>query len=305
MAGEAVMTVVSGEMYQWFMPLFIYTWKKAYPSADVVVFVRGGLSEGVKSVLSEMRSLHYLEGEWAVKGGIFDNFPKRHHLTNALRHLIPDKYLLRYDQVLITDVDLLGFPVAITHWSYFGHVMRSTKLPYAAFRGPKRTFYRPEIAPMGWTGNFARLGCGTFMLHPKEWVRRTSKARAYYWKVLLGDQHDKYDHHRPGSYREYDEVMIARICTMSRLRIPGRRSCFVGGKPFDTRYRGVHLGDFKFKERYKNRRKMREIIHKGVARQYVEIQKDEGWKNLLKKCDNCDFVSNMNHRAYNCCKAFI
>jgi len=257
-----VSTVVSADDYQYFIPLFTYSIKKAYPEWNVKIFLLGQLAEEVKIFLLDNTEVYE---------NMFLDYPMRESTCNALRHLIPAKYFEDFDYVYNTDIDFIIFGHERTHLHYYQKVMKENKLSYAGARGPLKRPKRPKIT-LRWDGNYKRIGAGCLMLKSPEFYDKTAKARRKYREIVKNGEKQSCE------YREYDEVMFCRICAESGLRTPIEKDHFVGGRKMSSKYRDIHLGDFKFRKRYHNEEKMKRILHEENVKKFVELEKDTDWQ---------------------------
>lgn len=238
-----------------------------------MVFVKGKLSPKLMAALAKLRRLPVCEAGWSVRPNAFKKYPDGVSMCNALRHVMPEKAFAGYRYVYITDIDFIAFRHKKTHLDYFKIEMDKSKQPYAGFRGPVRGFRRRGVTVLGWTGAFTRISSGNLMLKGPQWFKKTRSARRKYAAILKRRRQDPNDRIRPASYREYDEVMLYRICAASKLKTPKREGCTLSNKPFNRRYRDIHLGDFKFKKRLRKKG----LIHKDNIKAFKELQDDQGW----------------------------
>lgn len=275
-----ITTVCSDNHFQYFIPLFICAAKFSYPEADVKVFLRGEAKYKMFDVYERQ----------------FMDYPNSTSLCNSLRYLIPDDAIKDYDYWFSTDVDTLVLKPPIDHVAFYKKVMQETGLPYAAARGPLTRPRRKE-APNGWTGHFTRLASGSVMFKTKEFLNVTRGHRKAYRERLKQGLPEPFDHAKPGCYREYDEVMLYRIIHGSGLRTPTQKNKFTNGRHADTKYRGLHLGDFKFSKRCHNARKMRSLLDNSIVSQFVELEKTKEWKAACKMACNDEDVARMIKKA--------
>jgi hypothetical protein len=101
---------------------------------------------------------------------------------------------------------------------------------------------------------------------------------------MKSERHDRYDTVVPASFREYDEVMLHRICRMSNIPSPQKRGCFVNGQKMSWLYRDIHLGDFKFSNRWRDMKRMRSRIVKENVNKYIELINDKCWQKIVRVC---------------------
>lgn len=266
-------TVVSADEFQRYVPLWLYSWHRAYPEVALKVWVTGRPSGAMLQLCQSVGLSRYTIYPDAYTN-IIDRCKGRPSVCNALRFLLPEDVLYKYDYTYVLDVDLLGFRLNPAHVAWFRGRMDSQGA-IGAYRSPYRKPRRPSIYEAGgWRGKFARVAAGTVLLG-RPWWKLTHEARNYYLHLARSGQHDDQDKHPFGSYREYDEVMLQRICTRSGITIPTKRYRFYDGTRWPTAYRGIHVGDFKFRKQGKLRR-----IHKKVGLAYRLLCQDEQWQRL-------------------------
>lgn len=160
-------------------------------------------------------------------------------------------------------------------------MMEKTATPYAACRGPAKGFKNHPKGVKVWAGNFTRLAAGCSMYRYPDFYNATAAAREYYSKIIKSGSSDKFDEIPSASYREYDEVMLFRLCKMSGLRISAHSNIFLTGDKFNPKFRDVHLGDFKFLRRWQNKAKMKRILHQESIDAMRILQKSQQWRELL------------------------
>lgn len=264
-------SVCTDDSYQFFIPLFVYTVKKAYPDAGVKVFVKGHLKKVTSDALKLIKST-----DWEVRDKCFSGYPNQTSMTNSLRFLVGRKEFEGYDYVFVRDIDFLIFPRKLSHMRFFSKRMES--LPYFGVRGPYSHPRRREVNKIGWKGMFTRVAGGTFVFKNPEWFDKTDVLRKRYRHKLR--KQIKYEGNSPASYREYDEVMLFRILKGSGIATPRRKGKDVYGRGMPKVYRDLHLGDFS-KNKRGHKRLVRRLSIK-CARQFVELEKDPVWKEIRK-----------------------
>lgn len=273
------LTVCSADEFQYFIPTLAYTAIRAYPESKVKVFVRGRLEQDAKNLIS------MVEGDVDIEEKAFMKYPYGESLCNSLRYLVPEKTFDGHDLAYVTDVDFLIFRQSPSHWDYHAKMMRKCRTSCSAFRSSIRGPKRPEITRNGWVGKYTRMVCGTTMLDLPNWLPATRKARKQYNAIVKAQVGDRKDSNPACTYREYDEVMLARICKKSGLPIPQKTNYFSNGKPFDMKYRDIHLGDFKFDKRWTNIKKMRRILTDGNVHAFERMHKtEETWNKIYEVC---------------------
>ena len=129
-----ITTISTANAYQYFIPMFVYSTKRAYPSAHVKVFVLGKLRQPIKDILQEIKDLHMVDTDWEVIESALSSYPVRWHTPNAIRFLIPEKAFREFKYVFITDADFIYFEHSPSLLSFYRGIMKRSKLPYAACR---------------------------------------------------------------------------------------------------------------------------------------------------------------------------
>jgi len=263
------------DWYQHFIPLFAYTWLKAWPQYGIDVAVMGELDSVTREALTGQDSVKIrvigddgedTEGLVATQN-VLDYIPVKDSTANTARYLFL-KNLLGLDGIFITDIDFLFFDCGedIIQW----HIKKMKELNtcYYTHHGPWK---KPERFPGAWKGEFERLACGAVYLS-NEWFVRCAKSLAEYSKQLKsGDI---------GLYREQDEVILCRICKENLLPINT-------DKTYPSMLRGIHLGDFRtdMHHRWTNMAKMMVKLTNDNCLKYLEMkQNDTRWQKL------CDIV---------------
>ena len=273
MAKICFTSVCTNDSYSYYIPLFVYTIKRAYPNAGVKVFVKGRL----KDVPRETLKLIPYEG-WTVKDQCFKDFPDKSSITNSLRFLIDKKEFKGYDYIMIRDIDFLMFPHKVSHADYFIRRMKRMRVPYYGIRGPYSHPRRYNINRIGWRRDFTRIAGGTVVVKNPDWFDKTLRMRGKYRHYLKHNMSDGFDSHKPASYREYDEVMLYRIMKKSGLKIPRRKNKDILGKSAPKRYRDIHLGDFgKRKHGYK---RLVSRLASENAKEFIKLESDPVWKEI-------------------------
>ncbi len=285
-------TVVSADDFQYYIPMFIYTAKRAYPDYGVKIFLRGKINKQVRGILNDMKKLRMCNTDFQILENQFLDYPNRTSICNTLRHLLPEEQFKGFDFVYITDIDFLIFKHEPSLERYFHKRMSETGLPYASFRGPYTRPRRFKINKIGWRRSFTRIADGTLMLKNPQWFKKTKDARAIYNRIVKKGTSDRFDNHKAASYREYNEVMLYRICLMSKLRTPKRRNKFANGKRYNRLYRDIHLGDFKF-NRGSSIKRMTSYMKKENVANFIELEKDEAWLKISKVCEQNKVIKNM------------
>ena len=282
-------TVCSGDRFSYYIPLFIYTLKRAYPEEMVKVFLRGKLNGRVKDILKEMRDRKMCDKHWSVLENQFEEYPHEKSTLNSLRFLLPAEEFVDCRFVYITDVDFIFFKQKKPPLDYFSQIMGAIGLPYAAVKGPTKKPFRKHLKH-GWTGKYLRVAGGTVVVKSPEWFSVTKRAVEYYRKILKNSTHDDFDKIKAATYREYDEVMLGRIIRMSEMPVPMQKNRFINGVKIDSRYRHIHLGDFKFKKRWTNVGKMERILNDCNIKGFMKMELEPEWQRISSLCSECEMI---------------
>lgn len=203
-------------------------------------------------------------GNYIIKEEI-GNYKYSH--ANSLRFLLSKDEFEGYNNVYFTDIDMLFFGMDIE--KYYSKVMGISKQPIACVGGAHKKPINNEIAPNGWNGNVARVAGGYVMVKNPQWFDKTYRLRKYYLENL---KHDC-------TYKEYDEVMLARTCVKSGIEIPVKRRYFITGQKFNVEYRGIHLGDFRYLNRLK---KLNDYVSENNLKRFAKLWKSEKFRRIIK-----------------------
>ncbi len=300
-SSNCIVTVCSADSYQNFVPLFIYSALRAIPDVDVLVLLTGKKNDVVTRALEK---LPVESGErWRVVEDQFLHIPAASYSVNCLRYLIPHEFLKPYRFAYITDIDFVMLPHKIDLFRYFRSIMHvNDDMPIASFGSAVIGFKRPKIhGPKGWTGRFKRIVGGTTMIDVSRWYNSTKAMRNLYTKIAIKRKADGIDKFRFGSYREYDEVMLARMCSRSGIKLPEKRNHFCGNIPYDYTYRDVHLGDLKFGQK-KAVKRFRRNVSRNNRKRFLRLWKDPVWCEIVAICSESDRIKKLLDLAKTLCK---
>ena len=295
MSKVLITTVCSADEFSYYIPMFIYSVKRAYPAYYVKIFVTGELPPDIKNFLPRLKQM--CNYNWEILENQFSEVPKmRTYLNNALRHFVPDEHYAGYDYGYITDVDFLIFRHKPTLKQHFERLIIKCKTPYVSARGPYRKPRRKNITRHGWIKKFKRVISGRVFFKVPEYLDKTKKQRDAYYRRILKDEHDSWDTHKPGSYREYDEVMFNRILKESGLRTPRKPAKTVCGLPIGSTYRDIHLGDFKFDKRAHATGKLKKRIRDENINHFRKMENEAAWKEVVAVCCKNDKIREVMRR---------
>lgn len=167
------------------------------------------------------------------------------------------------DYVHVTDADIFILPHDKTHQEY-----------YSQFEVDGACYLRGATEGGGkvWEDDMARIAGGHVGFFP-EYYSRTDSLRAEYLQGAIED------------YREFDEVMLARILKKAGYVIPSKPYTFPNGKPWNWEYRDLHLHDFasmKFLKWKPDREKVKDLI---IDDEFRTLAADLSpyWRNLIHR----------------------
>lgn len=268
-----ISSVVSNNSYQWFIPLFVYSAKKAYQNVDIRVALRGEPDSNLLRILDDIGEVFSVNRYDKIEA-----LPNIKYICNIGRLFLP-QILKQYRYLYTTDIDFIVLPNTKSHFQYFYDIAKNTRQPYAAARGVYGKLKARHKNEPGWATKYTRIACGYVFYDTEKWNKKTADAYEKYYNKALNLTKNKV-------YRELDEVWLSRIINESKMPIPMSRNSFLTGKKFNTSYRCIHLGDFKFENRYKNKSKMARLMPKSTVEKFIELEKDEKWQYLCKKLES-------------------
>jgi len=170
---------------------------------------------------------------------------------------------IKGEYVHVTDADILILPHEKTHKEY-----------YSQFEVHGCCYLRGATEAGGetWTGDRARIAGGHVGFMP-EYYDRTEIIRNEYRSGAIED------------YREFDEVMLARILRESGYPIPDRAYTFPNGAKWDWEYRDLHIHDFatmKFLKWKPDRDKIKALFSDLKFRS-LTVDLSPYWRDLIHK----------------------
>lgn len=277
---KTILTVVSEDYYQYYIPLFVWSIRQVWPEIEVMIYVRGKVKPSV------------LNAGINRKVCIIDDYKRNYQnklgLVNTLRFLTDEIYS---DEVLITDIDMFFCPSPQNIFDYY----KTNILPlmlndcYVAHHGPYKKPWRPEVHGVnGWTGDFERIGGGFVLFFPK-WWEKTRELREYYDNFLKGAVR--------GYYRELDEVILCKMVKKAGLPVAPKI-------PFPRFLRQLHFGDFKddMKVRYEDRSKMRGLLDIKCVKYFLSCLKKKEFQKIMEICRQDSTIDRIMERTIKYCE---
>jgi len=257
-ADRIIFTVV-GNSYKGFIPLFIQALRTWY-WGRIVIGVVG--EETYKWALINLPKIGDMT-EIAIMDINIERLSNE-NIVAVLR--FTEDPLENYDSqdtVLVVDADMLVFE---SPWKWHFDQMEVTCLPFAGHHGARKKPHRPEICP-SWTGKFERFAGGMFCA-TRQWYFTTQSTRQIE-RIRASLPHNL--------YREYDEVMLARMIKHAGFDIPQ-------SKEFPASLRGIHLGDFRpnMRHRWINDAKMMKLVTLKNCERFRNLTMSNFWENYLR-----------------------
>lgn len=252
-----VSTVVTADHFQHYIPIFVYTLNRAVPDVDIVIHINGVLDEftlGALSVCNLIGKAKFVKLSYSGK--------VCKSTFNSLRFCIA----VDYDYTFLTDIDFIFMPHEPSFDKYYIKKLANWGQSYWGMRGPKKN-------------GLKRIRGGAFLATRKWWDDTKDVREEMMRKIMTGEI---------GKVREDDETMLWQICAKSNLVLPTKK-----GNKRRSKYREVHIGDFKFPNRWTNMRKMGEKITKANMYKWYLLQKDAMWLEVRKICERDANVKKM------------
>jgi hypothetical protein len=299
-----VTTFVFGEKYQGYLPILLYSLKKAYPAYVPIIFIHGKLRNEIRIVLQDLEQL----GKFIIKEDYYNKIGKLGIVQGkALRWVLRDQLFLEYDYLYFVDIDILYFKETPSlHEQHIQH-MDMLNTPYSNVRRSKITYnatkkvIKSRIKEFGITNAVINLLKGTVKenrltgLHfvkTKEYFSQVKEIQEKYEKLLFSN---KYLNYFQGNTCE---AILFQICYESGLKVEdiGYYSDkysldFTNYKEKNFRpHHGIHLGLFRNKKYTDN---VNETVTKSATYKYYisqldEYLEDDFFLQILKKSD--DFI---------------
>ena len=241
-----VFGTVVDKNFENYLPIYVESILRLYPRAIIKVLLVGKVK-----TYREDRVMYYDVG-FSPKAGQVS-------FCSCLRFLFD--FSENNSFVFISDVDM----VFTSDFYYF--FKQNMFKDIACVRGARRLPVREGIHR--WEGVFKRI-TGGYVLVTNGWYQKTKKVRERFFSLLQENKSDNYDNFPVASYREYDEVLLARIMNKVKEPIPIKRNCFVNGVELPVDLMQIHLGDFKFPERIENKKKMKKRLSRKSIEYFVD-----------------------------------
>lgn len=243
---KTVITTMTDNRYAYYAELFRWCCKKSYPEYDVVVL---------------------------NKENHFPGYPDNGYTTNALRFLTGYEPYEGYDNVYITDIDMMILP-EIPRLHDF-HLREMKNRCYSnSLRNKHHTF---ELDGQTWDGLHSMTG-----LHfcNREWFERTNRSAAKYREFLKTNIVG----------RGFDGRILYLMAKENGLGLPAKYKQI-------KRHHGIHIGTFRLYDPQNPainelERKNNPVRH-GMAsiRKRIGIRKCEIWRRYMRDPKYAEIVS--------------
>lgn len=248
-----VSTVVDSN-YMAYLPLFVYCMNRTYPQYHVKLFLRDPCPYDLRAWKLNCEMVH-----------MFEDFPRHKYLSIALRFAIPKEYFKDFDNVYITDIDMMILQENRDIEYFHCMEMNETGLCYS---NSTRNINHYAGAKSLTGLHFAS----------KKWFEKTEEATAKYRELMRGGL--------IGLYREFDGVMLYRIAVESGCGLPGKYK-------LARRHHGIHLNNFML---FKNDRLKLEVrIPPNYRTQWMQFLGNVKFRNIVDECrkDNKELDENL------------
>ncbi len=243
---KTVITTMTDKRYAFYAELFRWCCKKSYPQYDVIIL---------------------------NKNAVFPGYPDNGYTTNALRFLTGYGPYEGYDNIYITDIDMMILP-EIPRLHDF-HLREMKNRCYSnSLRNKHHTF---ELNGETWNGLYSMTG-----LHfcNKEWFDRVEKSAEKYRKFLKTNIVG----------RGFDGRILYLMAKENGLGLPEKHKQI-------KRHHGIHIGTFRLYD--KHNPKINELERKNspvaggieAIRKRVDARKCEIWRRYIKDPDYSKIVS--------------
>ncbi|MBW3466405.1 hypothetical protein [Arthrospiribacter ruber] len=298
-----VTTFVFGDKYKSYIPLLLYSLKKAYPDYVPIIFIHGELSNKVQSLLKIIKDL----GEFKLVENYFSEFDNLERKQgSALRWVIYEDYFLDFDFLYYVDIDIFYLREPIPLHSQHKNHIEKFELPFSNVKREKITDNRELKTIKKRFDSFGLINTlrqyfngrvvenrftGLHFVVPNEYFLRVKKAQDLLKEMLL-------DNSYLNEFQGFsDEPMLYWIIKESGYNVDlfGQYSepnslDFENYKSLDFRpHHGIHLAIFR--ENNFNKEKFSVILNSPAYQFYFEafnyqIKSDPIFNLVLEGSDN-------------------
>ncbi len=243
MNSKVCVSTVVDEKYQYYIPLFVLSLTRAYPTYHIKIFTHGKIAPEVK------KALKTAGGSCELIPGVFDGWKKHKYSPISWRFLVPPSYYKGHQYVYVTDIDMMITKERLPLYTFHKREMNNTKLCYSnSLRNKKH-----------WNGKKSLSGLHFVNM---KWFTKTEKARVYFA--------DKVKKGTAGRKREYDGYMLWRMVVKSKLKMCKKKSLV-------RRHHGIHIGSFRL---YQKDSKIHKRINKQKCKQWMALRKTPEFKKI-------------------------
>ena len=240
---KVLITTVVDAKYMAFAPMFVYCCRQAYPEYDVKIILRD-------------KCLYLLDCETVLE---FQGFPRYLYNTIALRFVVPLENYDGYDYVWITDIDIMMMREDPQLANVHEKQMVETKMCYSnSLRNKDHYLGSKSLSGL----HFAT----------QEWFDRVEPERRRYYDLLQRGL--------VGLYREYDGVMLYRMCERSGVRLPGKYKLI-------KRHGGIHLGSFRL---FDDKEKWADRIPMDFRIGWLRLMEKQAFRDIVERSCRDSYV---------------
>lgn len=143
MSRVCMTTFIHGKKYQTFIPLFIYSVKKAYPEYDIILFISGRLCKNIRKQLEMLKPL----GKFEVRENQLTELKiSTPFEARTARWILPYEALKQFEYVYVVDIDIFYIKEPIPlHKQHLMH-MKFLDLPFSnIIRNYKAKAFSPKL----------------------------------------------------------------------------------------------------------------------------------------------------------------
>ena len=191
---------VYGQKYQNYIPLLIYSIKKAYSEYNIIIFVHSTLNPNVKKQLDALKRTYSFE----IIENVFDDCP---HMTpaksRALRWVLWSPNFDKFDYIYTVDIDIFYLNESPSlHFQHIQH-MKHVSLPFSnivrvnsvnklsiinILRKIKYSGIKNMYSFLSSSGNYIHLS-GLHFVDRKEYYAKLNGAKRQYYKNMIYQSH--------------------------------------------------------------------------------------------------------------------
>lgn len=292
-----VTAFVFGKYHQCYIPLFLFSIKKAYPDCYPIVYIQGELDKNINSQIEEISPL----GDFKIVDHFYDDFNFNSQRGKSIRWIVWDKTFLEYDALYYADIDM--FYIRENPSLYDQHLSHC-KLINKPISNVVRV--SSEVNPFS-VVNFLRIAknnsikyafnrlfkgvrsefrlSGLHFVQTKPYFEKVSVLLDKYKGYIFGGK--TFDHHLLGFYNEsllYD--LVVECGWGEGLPVSSSNTEMMDTSKFNRSFRphhGIHLGIFRDEIYPVDQVEILELdVYKKYYEKFQELKNDVIYKKIEK-----------------------